>query len=79
MTTISLDANARNYALYAPQRNVSSTAVFTQVDTRVTSAGDTRVTSQGDTRITMSASGYPEILQANKRSYTLYAPLVEVV
>lgn len=76
MTTI--NANKRDYTIYAPERNISSVVASLQEDIRVTTGGDTRVTSQGDTRRAMSVSaiGYPQQIAANKRSYTIHAPEV---
>jgi len=76
---IKLEANKRNYILNANQVSSSTEETISYNETRGTTDGDIRVLDNGDIRIVLLTSqGYPATVSANKRNYTLNAPLIKV-
>ncbi len=72
-------ANKRDYTLNANIVESGEQETYIAEFERVTSFGDTRVVSTGETRVIhVSETSNPYILYANKRDYSLNAPLVKV-
>lgn len=77
---ITIQANKRNYVLNANRlsTNTESATVYL-MDDRETTDGNIRVTSDGDIRVVSTSQiVYPVNVLANKRNYTLNAPLIKV-
>ena len=77
---ITIAANKRSYVLNANRLSTNTvSATVSMTYDRGTTGGDTRVTSGGDTRvISVTQTVYPVNVLANKRNYTLNAPLIKV-
>lgn len=70
--TIHVDKRSFTVLVDLPELSTITHRMALADDTRITRGGDTRITRDGDTRVVrVTTDGYPRIVRAKKRNFTV--------